>query len=139
MVVGCRQKRHDRSVQFYLHTGNKLYKSLLHFSSLLWWSGYIGHWCEYLRESSCRNRPTVLIVLKMLISTGMLILLAVLFAIPAFFGWRSRRQDVKQRPRSSTDRPKGRRLHDALIGTLDDLISAVIIFTLSVNIAALII
>jgi len=55
------------------------------------------------------------------------------------FGWKSRRQNVNQRPYPSTDLSKGRRLRHALIGTLDDLIGAVIIFTLSVDIAALII
>jgi hypothetical protein len=87
----------------------------------------------------CRSGISSANCSKMLVSTGMLIFLAIMFAIPAVFGWRFLRQSVSKRPYSSTDFPKSRRLRHALIRTLDDLVGAVIIFTLSVNIAALII
>lgn len=65
--------------------------------------------------------------------------MAVMFAIPAIFGWKLRRHDLSKGQNPSIDFSKGRRLRHALIGTLDDLFGAVIIFTLSVDIASLII
>jgi len=75
----------------------------------------------------------------MLVSTGMLIFLAILFAVPAVFGWKSRRHDLNKGLHPSKNLSKDRRLREALIGSLDDLVSAIILFTLSVDIAALII
>jgi hypothetical protein len=75
----------------------------------------------------------------MLVSTGMLIFMAVMFAIPAIFGWKLRRRDINKQPNPSMDLSKGQRLRHALIGSLDDLVGAIIIFTLSVDIASLII
>jgi len=94
----------------------------------------------------------------MLISTAMLIVLACLFAIPAAYGWhvvraQSRRRNsydaltppppektaaLGHRPTSLGDVSRGHSLRRALIFTLDDLVGAVVLFTLSVLVAALI-
>jgi hypothetical protein len=78
----------------------------------------------------------------MLVSTGMLIFY---FSLPSCLPYQPslagdfEGKSVGKRPYPSTDFSKSRRLRHALIGTLDDLVGAVIIFILSVEIAALII
>ena len=70
----------------------------------------------------------------MLISTAMLIVLAVLFAFPALFSWTplgSYRQGVSSLSKRWV-------LRDSLVASLDDLFSAVILFTVSVLISTII-
>ena len=84
----------------------------------------------------------------MLISTAMLIALAIVFAIPSLFDWTSHPSqiDQPQTPGSSSSpstpdgeaRGPAARLRSSLVGTLDDLLSALIIFTLSVVVSSLV-
>jgi hypothetical protein len=124
-----------------------------------WWWGNVvnntGRTSDFLRNVTqsctfaiCRTIGDIgdkdIIGIGMLVSTDMLIILAILFGLPALFAWTAEPPPApvtKEASDGPASRPKVRwltRIQTALVGTLDDLLGAILIFTLSVLVSSIV-